>query len=176
MSITGSNPVDDEMQPRQITQEERDRLQAELERISTELQNIARERREAGFHIDDGGVPETAQADLSRNEQMLRDQEEYIKSILRGTVVSAVESPQGVVVLGSKVRLRYITPPPLFDDEDEIEDDEFEVTLATVPSVMNSFISTQSPMGAAIFGKCVGDKVEYTANGVILAVEILSIT
>ena len=92
------------------------------------------------------------QRDLSRNNSRIHYLEQMIKTAI---IVSTGSKSADTVGLFDKVRL-YI-------EEDE---EEMEIVLVTTlrQDSLNNFISKESPLGKAVMGKKVGDRVLIEVN------------
>ena len=87
------------------------------------------------------------------------------KSMLKDIVIIDKES-NGTVSLNMKVEL-------LFIDDDIVE--EYILTGDINSNLDDNSITLNSPLGSAIYGKKVGDKVSYKVGDNIYNVEILGI-
>ena len=87
------------------------------------------------------------------------------KSMLKDIVIVDKES-NGTVSLNMKVEL-------LFIDDEEIE--EYIITGDINSNIEDNSITINSPLGSAIYGKKVGDKVSYKVGDNTYNVEILGI-
>ena len=85
--------------------------------------------------------------------------------MLKDIVIVDKES-NGTVSLNMKVEL-------LFIDDDEIE--EYIITGDINSNIEDNSITINSPLGSAIYGKKVGDKVNYKVGDNTYNVEILGI-
>ena len=87
------------------------------------------------------------------------------KSMLKDIVIVDKES-NGTVSLNMKVEL-------LFIDDEEVE--EYIITGDINSNIEDNSITINSPLGSAIYGKKVGDKVSYKVGNNTYNVEILGI-
>ena len=147
-----------------LTQEAYDRLKSELEQlILVERQDIARriqEAREEGDLKENGGY-HAAKEEQGKIEEMLANATIGEADASDGTV------KQGLLItcsLNGKDNEFFLGSHEIFEGtkyEQEIDEGDFSV------------YSPDSPIGQAILGKKIGDKVSYTApNGKEISVEI----
>ena len=92
-----------------------------------------------------------AKQELRRCDSRLR----YLKRMIATAKVISADSPEGVVGLFDKVEIYY-------EEDDETE----TITLMTTlrEDAMNGIISKESPLGKAVMGKKVGDRVLVKVN------------
>lgn len=141
-------------------------LKAELEELkgngrTNNIEQI-RQARDLG-DVTDNAAYETAKQDQAMLEGRIARLEELVKTaVVRDGVVST-----GVVAAGLVVKVRDV-------DDDSIEDEfilaepEERVTGARV-------LSPRSPLGQALLGKKVGDRVSYEAPGGTFTYEVVSL-
>ena len=148
-----------------LTQEAFDKLQAELEHLRGPVRNevIARisAAREEGDLKENGGY-HAAREEQGKVEGRIRQ----LEDMLRRAEVGETPADDGVVEPGMKVTTRFVG-----DDEEEV----FLLGAREIETPADLAVySPQSPLGAAINGRKVGDKVEFDApNGKKLKVEIV---
>lgn len=127
-----------------------------------EIANKIKEAREQG------DISENAEYDAAMDEQ--RDMEariEHLESILRNSEVIVEEEVNvETVSVGCKVKL--------FDIEYD-EEVEFSIVGSIEANSLEGKISNESPIGIALLGKRVGDKVEVETQVGIIVYEILAI-
>ena len=149
-----------------LTQEAFDRRKAELDALAGEGRlEIAKKieaAREEGDLKENGGY-HAAKEEQGKIEARIR----VLTELLRTAVVGDVDSASGIVESGV-----VVTANVLGDEETfllgsrEIVGDDSDIDV----------YSEQSPLGLAIMGHKVGDKVSYTApNGKEIGVEILKV-
>lgn len=97
-----------------------------------------------------GDLSENAEYDAARNDQAKLEGEilELEAAIRNAVVVSDDENSNDKVNLGAKVKIY---------DEAEKYEEEYRVVGPSEADPMNNIISTDSPLGAALMGKKVGD-------------------
>ena len=115
-------------------------------------QEIVERIAEARSH---GDLSENAEYDAARNEQTLNEVEisELDYKIKNATIVEETTDTTFV---------RVGTVVTVFD-EDFGEEEKYEVTGSLEANALENKISNESPMGAALLGKKVGDKVTVKA-------------
>lgn len=137
-----------------LTQEAHDRLQAELEHLSGPARQEITERiaaaRDEGDLKENGGY-HAAREEQGKNEARIRELTEKLRNVRIGT-----PADDGVVEAGMIVTIE------MFGDEMVFLLGSREIAETTDLDVY----SEQSPLGAAISGKKIGDTSSYTApNG-----------
>ncbi len=144
-----------------LTQEAYDRLQAELEHLSGPARQEITDRiaaaRDEGDLKENGGY-HAAREEQAKNEARIRELTEKLRNVRIGT-----PADDGVVEAG------MIVTAEMFGDEMVFLLGSREIGDTTDLDVY----SEQSPLGAAISGKKVGDSASYTApNGKEITVKI----
>jgi transcription elongation factor GreA len=144
-----------------LTQEAHDRLQAELEHLSGPARQEITDRiaaaRDEGDLKENGGY-HAAREEQAKNEARIRELTEKLRNVRIGT-----PADDGVVEAG------MIVTAEMFGDEMVFLLGSREIGETTDLDVY----SEQSPLGAAISGKKVGDSASYTApNGKEITVKI----
>lgn len=133
-----------------MTQKNYDDLKKELDYlVKVKRPEIIERIAEARSH---GDLSENAEYDAAREEQ--RSNEGKIAEIeykIKNADIREEVSDTSYVHLGSVVRVF---------DEDMEEEDTYTLTSVTEVDVMNGKISVESPVGAALLRKRVGDRVE----------------
>ena len=94
---------------------------------------------------------QAAKKDKNRNESRIR----YLERMLKTSEIISDESKDDEVGLYNTVEL-------YFEDDDETE--TFKVVTSVRGNSLKGLISTESPIGSAILGKKVGDRVEIKVN------------
>lgn len=146
-----------------LTQEAYDRLQAELTQLSgpgrTEIVSKIEQARQEGDLKENGGY-HAAKDEQGKLEARIRQ----LSELLRYAHVGEAPADDGIVEQGMLVVAN------IAGDETTFLLGSREVGTDTV-----EVFSERSPLGMAIMGHKVGDKVEYVApNGRTIAVEIIS--
>ncbi|CAB4543338.1 MAG: transcription elongation factor GreA [Actinobacteria bacterium] len=157
-----------------LTQDAYDRLRDELEQlILVERQQIAKRIQEAR---EEGDLKENGGYHAAKEEQgKLEARINRLEEMLANATVGEADASDGIVKQGllvvcdinGKANEFYLGSHEIFEDtkyEKEIEEGDFAV------------YSPDSPIGQAIEGKKVGEKVSYSApNGKEITVEIKQI-
>ncbi|TNY35451.1 transcription elongation factor GreA [Thermomonospora catenispora] len=150
-----------------LTQEAYDRLKAELEYLSgpgrIEIARKIEAAREEGDLRENGGYHAAKEEQGKIEGRILQ-----LQHILENSRVGEAPRTEGVVGPGMTVTVAF-------------EDDDEEVTFLLASREESGapidVYSPQSPLGAAINGKKVGEKATYTLpNGRSMTVEILDAT
>ncbi|MBD7979350.1 MULTISPECIES: transcription elongation factor GreA [Oerskovia] len=146
-----------------LTQEAHDRLQAELAHLSgagrTDIAERIAAARDEGDLKENGGY-HAAREEQAKNEARIRELTAKLRNVQIGTPPDDGKVEPGMVVTAN------------------VAGEEMSFLLGSREIAGGTDIrvySPTSPMGAAINGTSIGDKVSYTApNGNEIAVEILA--
>lgn len=153
-----------------LTQDAYDKLEAELNELKTEGREsvIARiaSAREEGDLSENGGY-HAAREEQGQMEGRIRQ----LEQLLRTAQVGQPEGADDEAVPGKVITVAF--------DGDEDDTDTFLLgsreVIGTDESVANA-VSPQSPLGAAVSGRRVGESVSYeTPTGKTLSVTILKV-
>ena len=142
------------MPKNELTEVEINKVKEEIAYRQTELTPtlIAEvQRTRALGDLSENDEYRTAKRDLNRNYSRIR----YLKNVLDNAVIVSYSSENDAVGLFDHVTIR------------NEEDDEESVITLTTPlrnDVLNGLISKESPLGAAIIGHKVGDRVKVDVN------------
>ena len=140
-------------------------LQNELEELKTvRRKEVAEKIKEArGF----GDLSENSEYDEAKNEQgKLYSRIAEVKDLVENAVIIEKSADDGKVVTGSKVTVK---------DMDDDYEECYQIVGSQEADPMNGRISDESPMGRALVGHVVGDKVEVEAPVGKLHFEIIAI-
>ena len=146
---------------------------AGLKQYEDELQNLKVVRRkEVAQKIkearEQGDLSENAEYDAAKDEQ--RDIElriEELEKLLKNAeVVVEEEIDVNKINIGCKVKLLYVE----YDEEME-----FYIVGSTEANSLQNKISNESPVGAALIGKSVGDVVDVETQAGVLQYKVLEI-
>lgn len=145
----------------QITDEGKKELEAELEELKSRRGAIADKIAEAR---DFGDLSENAEYDTAREEQGLVESRiaEIEDILLNAELIKGGSKTK--VTLGSKVELRTGKKTVVYTVVGPVEADPLE-----------GKISNESPIGAALMGKRVGDEVTFTTPKGDIEYEIIKI-
>lgn len=141
-------------------------LEDELEQLKTVKRKEVAEKIKVARGY--GDLSENSEYDEAKNEQGLVEGRIALleKMLKHARVVTEDELSTDRVSVGSHVLIR---------DEDG-EEEEYDITSSAESDPMNGKISDASPIGAALIGHSVGDKVEIALpNGTTIQYELLSI-
>ena len=149
-----------------LTQEGYDNKVAELDDlVAVKRPEIAERLKEA---ISYGDISENSEYDSAKNEQAeLEEKIHKIENIIKNAkIIDGKNSKNDIVSLGLKVKIK-----------DTKSKQEFEYTIvgSAESSPLDGRISNESPVGSALLGKKVKDKVVVEIPDGIKKYEILSI-
>ena len=140
----------------EMTQKGYDEAKKHLQYLQTvKRQEIVERISEARSH---GDLSENAEYDAARNEQAANEGEiAELDYKIKNAVIITVSSDTSFVHIGSKVTVY---------DEDMDEEEVYEITGSTESNAIENKISNNSPVGKALLGHKVGDRVKILApNG-----------
>lgn len=92
-----------------------------------------------------------AKKDKNKNESRIR----YLEKILKTATIISVESAEGEVGLNKTVEVYF---------EEDNETEKFKIVSTMRGDSVKGRISSESPMGAALMGHKVGERVEIKVN------------
>lgn len=92
-----------------------------------------------------------AKKEKNRNESRIR----YLERMIRTAKVISDESAEDEVGMNNTVTVYF---------EDEDEEETFKLVTTVRGDTLHGLISVESPLGKAVFGHKVGDKVEVKVN------------
>ena len=149
-----------------MSQERLDALKKELLYLETDkAKEVAEQIKEARSF---GDLSENSEYDEAKNEQGLVEGRIALleKMLKHARVVTEDELSTDHISVGSHVRIK---------DEDG-DEDEYDITGSTEADPVNGKISDESPIGAALIGHSVGDKVDITLpSGAVVQYEVMEI-
>ena len=138
----------------EMTQEAFDKLEKELMDMKALRPEIAQEIQEARSH---GDLSENAEYDAARTEQSNNEMEiEELDYKIKNAEIIAENNDTSKVNIGNKVKVY---------DPDLEEEDIYEITGTTESNILENKISNVSPVGAALIGAKVGDRVTVRPEG-----------
>ena len=141
-------------------------LEDELEQLKTVKRKEVAEKIKVARGY--GDLSENSEYDEAKNEQGLVEGRIALleKMLKRARVVTEDELSTDHISVGSHVRIK---------DEDG-DEDEYDITGSTEADPVNGKISDESPIGAALIGHSVGDKVDITLpSGAVVQYEVMEI-
>ena len=144
-----------------------------LAKLEDELQDLkVNRRKEVAAKIkearEQGDLSENAEYDAAKDEQ--RDIEiriEEIEKILKNAeVVSSKDVDANAINIGSTVRIKDLSSG---------EEMQYKIVGSTEADILGGKISNESPVGAALIGKSVGDVVDVETQAGVLQYKVLEI-
>ena len=141
-------------------------LEDELEQLKTVKRKEVAEKIKVARGY--GDLSENSEYDEAKNEQGLVEGRIALleKMLKHARVVTEDELSTDHISVGSHVRI-----PDAAGDEDE-----YDITGSTEADPVNGKISDESPIGAALIGHSVGDKVDITLpSGAVVQYEVMEI-
>lgn len=149
-----------------LTSEGYQKLQEELEYLrTTKREEIANRLHEA---IEGGELLDNAELEAAKNEQAFVEGSIKELEILLATarVVADSEVDKEVIQVGNKVTIQ---------EEGAAESEEYEIVGVAEADPGAGKISNESPMGKALLGKRMGDKVQIDAPAGSFFVKVLKV-
>ena len=149
-----------------LTREGYEKSEQELVFLRTEKRKqVAARLQEA---MEDGELIENAEYEDAKNEQaFVEGRIKELEILLANAyIIDDGEHSEDIVVVGSTVTLK-------FEDGDETE--TYMIVGAAEANPRINRISNESPIGHALIGKRVGDKVKVESQGGAFFVEIVEI-
>ena len=150
---------------RELTLTDKKKLEEEMAELVEAKKRVAEEIKIArGF----GDLSENAEYDAAKKEEAhvygrIAELEELLRT---ATFVDDTAVSIDTVAVGTVVRVL---------DEEFNEEDEYTLVGFTEADPTKLFISQESPIGEALVGKCVGDRVDVKTPGGIVKMKVLSI-
>lgn len=145
-----------------LTQEGLQKLQEELDQLTGIRRKEVAEKLQKAREL--GDISENAAYDAARDEQaFVEGRIEELEDVLKRVEV-VEEEKAGVVSVGSHVRVHL-----------DGNEQEFKIVGALEADPTDGKISHESPLGQALLGKKVGDKVEINAPAGKLTYHVLEI-
>ena len=141
-------------------------LEDELEQLKTVKRKEVAEKIKVARGY--GDLSENSEYDEAKNEQGLVEGRIALleKMLKHARVVTEDELSTDHISVGSHVRIK---------DEDG-DEDAYDITGSTEADPVNGKISDESPIGAALIGHSVGDKVDITLpSGAVVQYEVMEI-
>ena len=138
----------------ELTQKDIDDMKAEVEyRKCVVRKELLEDVKTARAHGDlsENFEYKAAKQAKNQNESRIR----YLEKMIKTAVVISGESKADEVGLGNVIEL-------YFEDDDEIE--EFKIVTTVRGNSLKNLISTESPIGKAVLGHKVGERVWVEIN------------
>lgn len=140
----------------ELTKVDIEKIQQELDeraKLRKKLIQDVQTAREFG-DLSENFEYKAAKQEKNRNESRIR----YLQRVLRTAVVVSAESAEDAVGLFDKVTVFF---------EEDNEEQIVQLVTTMRQNAMEGLISKESPMGRAIFGRKVGDRVTVQVNETI---------
>ncbi|MBE5756383.1 MAG: transcription elongation factor GreA [Clostridiales bacterium] len=148
-----------------LTKEGKEELEKRLEFLRVTKRAEITERIKVAREF--GDLSENAEYDAAKNEQaMIEGEILEIETKLKYAVIIQENDKTGAISLGSKVEIY---------DKKFNETAIYEIVGTTEADVLQNRISNESPVGNALLGKKVGDKVTVNAPSGAYVLEIKNI-
>lgn len=149
-----------------MSKEGYEKLEKELEYLkAVKRAEVAQKLKEARAF---GDLSENAEYDEAKNEQGILEAKisDMELTIVNAIVVDDSDKPKDAIGIGTKVRIK---------DLEFNEINEVQIVGSTEADPENGKISDESPVGAAVLNKKVGDVVEVQAPVGVITMEIVEI-
>jgi transcription elongation factor GreA len=146
-----------------LTQSGVDEFQSELNGLTAKRAGIAdaiKTARELG-DLAENAEYQSARAEQERNEARISD----IENILQNVEIIKKPRPGGKVQLGSHVKLKS-----------DGKTKEFQVVGTVEADPLSGKISDESPIGVALLGKSVGEKVDLVTPADTITYKVIEIS
>lgn len=152
-----------------LTEEGYKRLEEELNHKKSVVRMEVAARLKAAIAL--GDLSENSEYDDAKNQQAFLEGNiaELEEKLRNARIISGEVSPSGAVTLGSTVTIRDVT-----DGDDDFED-TYTIVGSTEADPDEGRISNESPVGAAVIGRKIGDFVEIVSLGKIIKYEIVDV-
>ena len=138
----------------QLTQKDIDAMKAEIEHRKVVVRKeLLEDVKEARAHCDlsENFEDHAAKKEKNRNESRIR----YLERMIKTAEVISDESKDDEIGLNKIVEL-------YFEDEDDVE--TYKIVTTVRGNSLQGLVSTESPIGKALLGHKVGDKVWIPIN------------
>jgi transcription elongation factor GreA len=151
-----------------LTQEAYERLRDELERLRTEGRTHMAERLQHAREL--GDIRENAEFDAAKNDQGLMEARiRELEQMLKDPEI--VDAPAATDAAGPGI---LVTLRPL--DDDEPEDETYLLAASKEERAEDArTVTVDSPLGSALVGRKVGEKVSYEAPGGTFTYELVTL-
>ena len=146
-----------------LTKEGLDKLATELEELRTIRRAEVAERIK--YAKDFGDISENAEYEAAKNEQgMLEGRILTLEMMVRNAVIIEQVEVGGVVQVGSTVEVK-----------DEYGTQAFTIVGPAEVDVTSGRISMESPVGKALLGRRIGDRVEVQSPGGVRELKVTAL-
>ncbi len=143
------------------------KIEKELEHLKTVKRKEVSERIKVAISF--GDISENSEYDEAKNEQAQLEERIYkLENMLKNArVIDEKDISVEMVSVGSKVRIK---------DLEYDEEVQYEIVGSAEADPYEAKISNESPVGSALIGKRVGDKVEIQVPAGEVTYEVLEIS
>lgn len=150
-----------------LTKEGVAKLEAELENLKTVRRREVAEKIKVALSF--GDLSENSEYDEAKNEQGIVESRiaEIEATLAHAQVIDADDITTEKVGIGTVVKIL---------DKDMDEELEFQIVGTSEANIEKGKMSDESPIGAALIGKKIGDTVEVETPSGIIYFEILDIS
>ena len=146
-----------------LTKEGLDKLATELEELRTIRRAEVAERIK--YAKDFGDISENAEYEAAKNEQgMLEGRILTLEMMVRNAVIIEQAEVGGVVQVGSTVEVK-----------DEFGTQAFTIVGPAEVDVTSGRISMESPVGKALLGRRIGEKVQVQSPGGVRELKVTAL-
>ena len=146
-----------------LTKEGLDKLATELEELRTVRRAEVAERIK--YAKDFGDISENAEYEAAKNEQgMLEGRILTLEMMVRNAAIIEQAEVGGVVQVGSTVEVK-----------DEFGTQAFTIVGPAEVDVTSGRISMESPVGKALLGRRIGEKVEVQSPGGVRELKVTAL-
>jgi transcription elongation factor GreA len=149
-----------------LTKDGYQKLREELDFLRTERRQEVAERLREALEDGDAGIDADAECDAARNEQaFVEGRIREIETILSNAEIIAEKENCETIDVGSKVTIK----------EGRYKPESYTIVGAVETNPGNGRISNESPLGKALMGHVVGDKVTVKAPNGEFTVKIVKV-
>lgn len=138
----------------ELTRQDIEKMREEIEYrklvVRKEAQEAVKEARAHG-DLSENFEYHAAKKDKNQNESRIR----YLEKMIKTAKVVSMESKEDEVGINNTVEV-------YFEEEDETE--VFTIVTTVRGNSLKGLISTESPIGKAVFGRKAGERVEVKVN------------
>ncbi|WP_124727972.1 transcription elongation factor GreA [Staphylospora marina] len=154
-----------------LTEEGLEKVKQELEHLKTHKRHeVAQRLKDA---IAQGDLSENSEYDAAKEEQaFIESRIIHLENMIRNAkIISSEHLDKDVVNVGSTVTIRE-----LFEDGEEGDEETYTIVGSAESNPSEFKISNESPIGAELIGKRVGDLIHVTTpDGVVIKFKVTKI-
>lgn len=142
-----------------------------LQKVQTELDELILKRKEIAEEIkkarEFGDLSENAEYHAAREAQSHNETEILrLREMLENYELVVGSDDDSIISMNSKLRIQYL---------DDNEEDTVMIVSSIEADPFEGKLSNESPIGGALLGKTVGDELEVTTPGGMVAIKVLEI-